>query len=129
MPREPRRGGDPISTWNTLFPDPCPAAPVTAPPAMAPMAPLRRPSQIRLDPEHARNGLLQLVLTLVELLRELLERQAIRRIDSGTLAAEEIERLGLTFLRLSEEMERLKQQFGFDDEDLNLDLGPLGTLR
>ena len=72
---------------------------------------------------------MQLVLTLVELLRELLERQALRRIDGGSLTPEEIERLGLTFLRLSEEMDRLKQQFGLTDEDLNLDLGPLGTLR
>ena len=66
---------------------------------------------------------------LIELLRELLERQALRRIDGGSLTAEEIERLGLTFLRLSEEMDRLKQQFGLTDDDLNLDLGPLGTLR
>ena len=69
------------------------------------------------------------MLTLVELLRELLERQALRRIDGGSLTAEEIERLGLTFLRLSQEMDRLKQEFGLTDEDLNLDLGPLGTLR
>ena len=72
---------------------------------------------------------MQLVLTLMELIRELLERQALRRIDGGSLTAEEIERLGLTFLRLSEEMDRLKQQFGLSDDDLNLDLGPLGTLR
>jgi hypothetical protein len=70
-----------------------------------------------------------LVLTLLELLRELLERQALRRIDGGSLTVEETERLGLTFLRLSEEMDRLKQQFGLTDADLNLDLGPLGTLR
>jgi hypothetical protein len=82
-----------------------------------------------MDPENARNGLLQLVLTLVELIRELLERQAIRRIDSGTLTPAEIERLGLTFLRLSEEMERLKKEYGLSDDDLNLDLGPLGKLR
>jgi hypothetical protein len=68
-------------------------------------------------------------LTLVEVIRELLERQAMERIDGGSLTPEEIERLGLTFLRLSEEMDRLKQQFGFTDEDLNLDLGPLGKLR
>ncbi len=72
---------------------------------------------------------MQLVLTLIELIRELLERQALRRIDGGSLTAEEIERLGLTFLRLSEEMDRLKQQFGLTDDDLNLDLGPLGKLR
>ena len=80
-------------------------------------------------PRTSRNGLMQLVLTLVELIRELLERQALRRIDGGSLTAEEIERLGLTFLRLSEEMDRLKRQFGLTDDDLNLDLGPLGKLR
>lgn len=85
--------------------------------------------RVKLDPENVRNGLAQLVLTLVELLRELLERQAIRRMDAGSLADHEIERLGLTFSRLAEEIERLKEYFGLTDEDLNLDLGPLGTLR
>ncbi len=87
------------------------------------------PTQIRLHPENVRNGLAQLVLTLVELLRELLERQALRRIDAGSLSAEEVERLGATFLRLAEEIDRLKAYFGFSDEDLNLNLGPLGKLR
>ena len=87
------------------------------------------PTQIRLHPENVRNGLAQLVLTLVELLRELLERQALRRIDAGSLSAEEVERLGATFLRLAEEIDRLKEYFGFSDEDLNLNLGPLGKLR
>jgi hypothetical protein len=86
-------------------------------------------ARLRLDPANVRNGLVRLVLTLIELLRELLERQALRRIDGGSLTDAEIERLGLTFLRLSEEMDRLKQQFGLTDDDLNLDLGPLGTLR
>ena len=86
-------------------------------------------ARLRLDPANVRNGLIRLVLTLIELLRELLERQALRRIDGGSLSDAEIERLGLTFLRLSEEMDRLKQQFGLTDDDLNLDLGPLGTLR
>jgi hypothetical protein len=85
--------------------------------------------KIRLEPENVRNGLAQLVLTLVELLRELLERQALRRIDAGSLMPGEGERLGMTFLRLSEEIERLKEYFGFTDEDLNLNLGPLGKLR
>ena len=63
------------------------------------------PAGIRLQPENVRNGLAQLVLTLVELLRELLERQALRRIDAGGLTAAEVERLGTTFLRLAEEIE------------------------
>ena len=116
-----------MADWNTLFPETGQARPCAT--VLEPPARLRSPSQIRLDPENVRNGLMQLVLTLVELIRELLERQAIRRIDGGSLAADEIERLGLTFLRLGEEMERLKRQFGFTDDDLNLDLGPLGTLR
>ena len=84
---------------------------------------------LRLQPENVRNGLAQLVLTLVELVRELLERQALRRIDAGSLTSGEVERLGATFLRLAEEVDNLKQYFGLTDEDLNLQLGPLGTLR
>ncbi|OHB82030.1 MAG: gas vesicle protein GvpK [Planctomycetes bacterium RBG_16_64_12] len=84
---------------------------------------------IKLNPENVRNGLAQLVLALVELLRELLERQALRRIDAGSLREGEIERVGETFLRLAEEIEKLKEYFGFTDEDLNLSLGPLGKLR
>jgi len=84
---------------------------------------------IKLNPENVRNGLAQLVLALVELLRELLERQALRRIDAGSLREGEIERMGETFLRLAEEIEKLKEYFGFTDEDLNLSLGPLGKLR
>jgi hypothetical protein len=87
------------------------------------------PSQIQLQPDNVRNGLAQLVLALVELLRELLERQALRRIDAGSLGSGEVERLGTTFLRLAEEIDRLKEHFGLTDEDLNLNLGPLGKLR
>lgn len=86
------------------------------------------PSRITLNPDDVRNGLGRLVLTLVELLRELLERQAIRRMDSGSLTEAEVERLGATFFRLSEEMTRLKTEFGVTDADLNIDLGPLGHL-
>lgn len=87
------------------------------------------PSHVKLDPENVRNGLAQLVLALVEALRELLERQALRRIDADTLTDQEIERVGETFCRLAEEIDRLKRHFGFSDDDLNLDLGPLGRLR
>ena len=86
------------------------------------------PPRITLDPEDVKNGLGKLVLTLVELLRELLERQAIRRIEAGSLTDEEIERRGSTFLRLSEQGEKLKNHFGLADADLNIDLGPLGRL-
>lgn len=84
--------------------------------------------RIALDPENLRKGLGQLTLTVVELIRQLLERQALRRIEAGSLSEPEIERLGLTFLRLSEEMAWLKKEFGLSDADLNLDLGPLGKL-
>jgi hypothetical protein len=67
-------------------------------------------------------------MTVIELLRQLMERQAIRRIEGGTLNEEEIERLGRTFLGLAERMEELKSVFGLTDEDLNLNLGPLGNL-
>jgi hypothetical protein len=84
--------------------------------------------RIDLDPESVKNGLGQLVLTLVKLLHELLERQAIRRIDAGSLSEEQIERLGLTLMGQAREIERLREAFGLEEEDLNLDLGPLGKL-
>ncbi|HWD64034.1 MAG TPA: gas vesicle protein K [Solirubrobacteraceae bacterium] len=84
--------------------------------------------RVTADPESLEKGLAQLVLTVVELLRQLMERQALRRIDAGSLSAEEEERLGRTFLALAERMEELKEIFGLRDEDLNLDLGPLGKL-
>jgi len=114
-----------MAEWDGLFPDDH-STPVAAPAAATRS---RQPSRIRVDPENVKNGLVQLVLTLVELIRELLERQALRRIDNGSVTPEETERLGLTFLRLSEEMDRLKRHFGLTDDDLNLDLGPLGKLR
>jgi hypothetical protein len=68
------------------------------------------------------------VLTIVELLRQLMERQALRRIDTGTLSDEQVERLGRTFMELDRRMEELTEQFGLTTGDLNLDLGPLGRL-
>jgi len=84
--------------------------------------------RVNADRESLEKGLAQLVLTLVELLRELMERQALRRIEGGSLSAEEVERLGETFMLLERRMEELKDAFGLEDEDLNLDLGPLGKL-
>jgi hypothetical protein len=86
------------------------------------------PRRLNADPETLEKGLAHLVLTLVELLRQLMERQALRRIEGGTLDDEEIERLGRTFMALSERMEELKRVFGLEDEELNLNLGPLGNL-
>lgn len=86
------------------------------------------PGRINADPERVEQGLAKLVLTVIELLRRLLEKQALRRIEGGSLTPDEIERMGLTFLRLEEKMAELKAHFGLTDEDLNLSLGPLGDL-
>jgi hypothetical protein len=88
----------------------------------------RQPKKVEFKGENVRNALAQLVLTVVELLRELLEKQALRRIESGELADEQVENLGMTFMQLKNEVEKLRDYFQFDDEDLNIDLGPL-TLR
>jgi gas vesicle protein GvpK len=86
------------------------------------------PRRIDADPERVERGLAQLVLTLIELLRQLMERQALRRIDHGSLSEAEVERLGLAFMRLDERMGELKEEFELEDADLNIDLGPLGRL-
>jgi len=80
------------------------------------------------DPDDVARGLAQLVLTLIELLRQLMERQAIRRVDAGGLSEEQVERLGQALMALEQRMQELKDEFGLADEDLNLDLGPLGRL-
>jgi hypothetical protein len=87
------------------------------------------PDRINAEPATAAAELAKLVLTLVEVVRKVLEHQAVRRMDSGTLTPEEVERLGLALLRLSERMDELKSAFGLRDEDLDIDLGPLGRLR
>lgn len=84
--------------------------------------------RINADPESVEKGLAQLVLTVVELLRQLMERQAIRRVENGTVTDDEIERMGQAFMGLEERMGELLEHFGLDAEDLNLDLGPLGNL-
>lgn len=86
------------------------------------------PERINADESTVDQGLAKLVLTLIELIRRLLEKQAIRRIEAGSLTEEEIERMGETFLKLERRMAELKETFGLQDEDLNLNLGPLGNL-
>jgi hypothetical protein len=98
------------------------ARPATSKSASAPSL------RIAIEPDDVKKGLGRLILTVVELLRELLERQAVRRIEAGSLEENEIERLGVTFLQLSEQIEVVKTALGLEGEDLNLDLGPLGTL-
>jgi len=85
-------------------------------------------NRIDLDRDTVGRDLAALVLTIVELLRQLIERQAIRQVDSGTLSDEQVERIGVTLMLLEERMTELREHFGLDPEDLNLDLGPLGTL-
>lgn len=84
--------------------------------------------RIDADPESVERGLVTLVLTVVELLRQLMERQALRRADDGTLADEKIEQIGRTLMALDERMSDLTEHFGLTRADLNLDLGPLGPL-
>lgn len=84
--------------------------------------------RVNADPERVEKGLAQLVLTVVELLRQIMERQALRRIEGGGLDDDQVEQLGLALMRLEERMEELKLEFELDDEDLNLRLGPLGDL-
>ena len=86
------------------------------------------PERVNVDPEGLEQGLAKLVLTLVEFLRQLLERQAIRRMDGGTLTVEEIERVGLALMRLEQKVDEMAGAFGLDPDDLNIGLGPIGKL-
>ncbi|TML45496.1 MAG: gas vesicle protein K [Actinobacteria bacterium] len=86
------------------------------------------PRRVNADPEQVERGLAQLVLTLVELLRQLMERQALRRMDLDTLTDEQVERMGETFMKLDQRMQELKKHFELEDSDLNINLGPLGNL-
>ena len=83
------------------------------------------PERISADPEIVENGLARLVLSIIELVRRLLEKQALRRMDAGNLSEEEIERLGNALMKLEEKMAELKRTFGLSDDDLNLKLGPV----
>jgi gas vesicle protein GvpK len=85
-------------------------------------------TRVNADPEQLEKGLAHLVLTIIELLRQLMERQALHRIEGGSLNADEVERLGRTFMALQERMEELKVAFGLEGEELNMNLGPLGDL-
>jgi hypothetical protein len=86
------------------------------------------PERINIDAASVEQGLAKLVLTLIEFIRRLLEKQAIRRMEAGDLSDEQVENLGLALMKLEQKMQSLKGQFGLTDEDLNLDLGPIGRL-
>lgn len=83
------------------------------------------PERISADPEIVENGLAKLVLSIIELVRRLLEKQALRRMDAGNLSDEEIERLGSALMKLEEKMAELKRTFGLSDDELNMKLGPV----
>jgi hypothetical protein len=80
------------------------------------------------DPEDVQRSVAKLVLTLVEFIRKLMERQAIRRMEAETLSSDEVEAVGLALMRLEETVHEMARTFGLDPADLNLDLGPLGRL-
>ena len=86
------------------------------------------PSRINIDAQSVEQGLAKLVLTLIEFIRRLLEKQAVRRMEGGDLSPEQIEELGLALMRLEAKLQELKTQFVLEAEDLNLDLGPIGRL-
>ena len=103
-------------------------------PAGAPVTPLESvaenlPQRLNTDPDKVENGLAKLVLTLIEVLRKVLEHQAVRRMEGGHLSDAEIEKLGVALLRLNDRMQDMKGIFGLTDDDLQIDLGPLGKLR
>jgi hypothetical protein len=86
------------------------------------------PARLDATPEDIEAGVGQLVLTLVEFVRQVLEHQAVRRMEGGSLTDEETERLGLALMRLEERLEDIREAFGLEPGDLNIDLGPLGRL-
>jgi len=86
------------------------------------------PEQVDVDPDNVERGLAKLVLALVEFLRQLLERQAVRRMEGGTLTDDEVERMGLALMRLEQKVHEMARAFGLDPSELNLGLGPLGRL-
>lgn len=86
------------------------------------------PQRLETDAESVEKDLFKLVLTIIELVRQLMERQALRRVDQGDLTEEQIEGLGMGLMRLEEAMTELRERYDLSIEDLNIDLGPLGTL-
>jgi hypothetical protein len=86
------------------------------------------PDRVAADSDIVENGLAKLVLSIIELVRRLLEKQALRRMDAGNLTDEEIERVGSALMKLEEKMAEMKQIFGLADDDLNLKLGPVKAL-
>jgi len=129
LPTHPR---PPLRAPSAFAGDEVPLQPTKGSPEGAKCRAVRRPrapcERLAAEPEKAEKGLAKLVLTVVELLRRLLEQQAIRRMQGGSLSEEEIERMGEVFQRLEHKIKELKRVFGLEGEELNLELGPLGRL-
>lgn len=129
-PFPPRPGVPPAAgaVVRAADPDQVPAGRRDAAPRPRGETSPRRGRRIETDAENVQRDLTKLVLTIVELVRQLVERQCIRRVDQGDLSDEQIEEIGVTLMRLEEAMGDLCDRFGLSPSDLNLDLGPLGTL-
>jgi hypothetical protein len=131
MPSAPMAGARAPSLGSTMESQVVESLPA---PKDAQIAPLEAvapglPPRLNTDPDKVENGLAKLVLTLIEVLRKVLEHQAVRRMEGGHLSDAEIEKLGIALLRLNDRMQEMKGIFGLTDDDLQIDLGPLGTLR
>ncbi len=135
-PRAPEAAPDPVTVTDAdLFEGRSPLDPEASfdarpePAAARPAEPRPKPRRrLDLEPDTVERDLVKLVLTVVELLRQLMERQAVRRFDEGDLTEEQEERVGLTLMLLEDRMAELRNRYGLRPEDLNLDLGPLGPL-
>jgi len=123
-------GSEPVS-GSTMESQVVEALGVNKDAAVTPLAEVAEglPPRLNTDPDKVENGLAKLVLTLIEVLRKVLEHQAVRRMEGGHLSDAEIEKLGVALLRLNDRMQEMKGIFGLTDDDLQIDLGPLGKLR
>jgi gas vesicle protein GvpK/gas vesicle protein GvpA/GvpJ/GvpM family len=120
-----------VTAASLVEPDVIQSLPASQAATVAPLEAVaeRLTPRLNTDPEKVENGLARLVLTLIEVLRKVLEHQAVRRMEGGHLSDDEVERLGVALLRLNDRMQDMKGIFGLTDDDLQIDLGPLGKLR
>lgn len=123
-PPDPTRTDMPLPSGTSASPESSKAAAS----GLASSSQSHKEGRLKLDPQKTAQGLAKLAMTLINLLRKLMERQAIRRMEAGTLTPDQLERAGQAFRRLDDQIKELCKQFGLKEEDLNLDLGPLGKL-
>jgi Gas vesicle protein K len=124
--RAPRRGREPARKLRRAFAHPAAAGRIESLRRQIEKAAAAPPARWNANPEDVRRSVLKLVLTLVEMIRQLLERQAIRRMEAGTLTSDQTESVGLALMRLQETILDLAGQFNISPDELNLDLGPVG---